>query len=104
MADFTTPWNLKTPAANPIGDKVQVRQIHLGLFPKPYLAIGYNVGQVTPEGIVAGKTHTRVITRDDLEALNPAAAAARVAGLRNLVDLAYTLLNEAQHITEGTRV
>lgn len=103
--DLQRGWRTAVPMASIIGQNVQVRQIHISLFPAPALHLGVALGTVQADGTFqSSEVRTVVLHADDIAALNPAQAVARAELLRTLVDTAYTMLRESQAIAAGARV
>jgi len=103
VADFTTPWTLERPETKQIGQQVQIRQLHIALYPTPALVVGYTLGTQNPQGIVEGTTYTKRFTTEDIKALNLPEASGRVGALKSLIHTAYLLLQEGRHIGAGAR-
>ena len=102
--DLQEPWKTKVPVTATVGTDIQVRQIHLALFPEPTLHVGVATGAVGATGAFESAVlKTVVIPLDKIGALNPGQQSSREATIMALVDMVYALLREGVDIPDGKR-
>lgn len=95
-------WRLAIPAADVLGDIVQMVHVHFSLHPEPVLHIAYNICMAGPDDSMdCRKTVTHVVPLGQLAKLNAERADARQTILRGLLLMSYELLRESGQIDNG---